>query len=64
MILQTRVMVFLGMISYGIYLWHDGWIERYLHWTGVPGWWAMMEFLAELAIGLVYAWKIGALDWE
>ena len=34
--LQTRVMVFLGMISYGIYLWHDGWIERYLHWTGVP----------------------------
>ncbi|WP_419814657.1 NADH-quinone oxidoreductase subunit A [Glacieibacterium sp.] len=35
-----------------------------LHWTGVPGWWAMMEFLAELAIGLVYAWKIGALDWE
>lgn len=35
-----------------------------LHWTGQAGWWAMMEFLAELAIGLVYAWKIGALDWE
>ena len=35
-----------------------------LHWTGVPGWLAMMQFLAELAIGLIYAWKIGALEWE
>ncbi len=35
-----------------------------LHWSGVPGWWAMMEFLGELAIGLVYAWKVGALEWE
>ena len=31
--LQTRVMVFLGSISYGIYLWHEGWIDRYLSWT-------------------------------
>ena len=31
--LQTRVMVFLGSISYGIYLWHEGWIDRYLNWT-------------------------------
>ena len=29
--LQTRVMVYLGMISYGIYLWHEAWIDRYLH---------------------------------
>jgi peptidoglycan/LPS O-acetylase OafA/YrhL len=34
--LQTRVMVFLGIVSYGIYLWHEAWIDRYLHWTGVP----------------------------
>ena len=33
--LQTRVMVYLGMISYGIYLWHEGWIDRYLQWTGL-----------------------------
>lgn len=32
--------------------------------TGLTGWIVMMEFLAELAIGLVYAWKMGALDWE
>ena len=31
---------------------------------GWAGWATMMIFLAELAIGLVYAWKKGALDWE
>ena len=31
------------------------------HWTG---WIAMMIFLAELGLGLAYAWKKGALDWE
>ena len=32
--------------------------------TGWTGWIAMMVFLFELAIGLAYAWKKGALDWE
>ncbi len=31
---------------------------------GWAGWATMMIFLAELALGLVYAWKKGALDWE
>jgi len=31
---------------------------------GWAGWATMMVFLAELALGLVYAWKKGALDWE
>jgi len=31
---------------------------------GWAGWGAMMIFLAELALGLVYAWKKGALEWE
>lgn len=35
-----------------------------LHWGGEAAWWAMMEFLGELAIGLVYAWKVGALEWD
>ena len=33
----------------------------HLGWTA---WGAMMVFIAELALGLVYAWKKGALDWE
>ena len=35
-----------------------------LHWTGVFGWVSMMVFLGILAIGFVYEWKKGALDWE
>jgi len=31
---------------------------------GIAGWAAMMVFLAELTIGYVYAWKVGALEWE
>ncbi|WP_425229854.1 NADH-quinone oxidoreductase subunit A [Sphingomonas sp.] len=33
----------------------------HLGWTA---WTAMMVFIAELALGLVYAWKKGALEWE
>ena len=32
--------------------------------TGWTGWGAMMVFLAELALGLAYTWKKGALEWE
>lgn len=32
--------------------------------TGWAGWAAMMIFLAELSLGLAYAWKKGALSWE
>ena len=35
-----------------------------LDFTGWAGWLAMMIFLAELALGFVYAWKKGALEWE
>jgi len=32
--------------------------------VGVYGWTVVMIFLAELFVGLIYAWKKGALDWE
>jgi NADH-quinone oxidoreductase subunit A len=32
--------------------------------SGWAGWGAMMIFLAELGLGLAYAWKKGALEWE
>ncbi len=31
---------------------------------GWVAWISMMVFIAELTLGLVYAWKVGALDWE
>jgi NADH-quinone oxidoreductase subunit A len=34
---------------------------REIGWTG---WTSMMIFLAELALGYIYAWKKGALEWE
>ena len=35
-----------------------------LDFSGWPGWIAMMIFIAELGLGLAYAWKKGALEWE
>jgi NADH-quinone oxidoreductase subunit A len=35
-----------------------------LDFTGWPGWLTMMVFIFELVIGLAYAWKVGALEWE
>ena len=35
-----------------------------LDFTKWTGWVAMMIFLAELGLGLAYAWKKGALEWE
>ena len=35
-----------------------------LEWTGWAGWTGMMIFFGELVLGLVYAWKKGALEWE
>lgn len=31
---------------------------------GWAGWTTMMIFIFELVLGLIYAWKKGALDWE
>lgn len=35
-----------------------------LSFVGSEGLWSMVDFLVELFIGYVYAWKIGALEWE
>jgi NADH-quinone oxidoreductase subunit A len=35
-----------------------------LNQIGAIGFWTMLDFLLELGIGLIYAWKIGSLEWE
>lgn len=32
--------------------------------VGLFGFWSMMVFLAVLAVGFIYEWKKGGLDWE
>ena len=31
---------------------------------GSVGFWSMLDFIIELTIGFIYAWKIGSLEWE
>ena len=33
-LVQLKPMAFVGMVSYGIYLWHDHWIVEALRWSG------------------------------
>jgi len=35
-----------------------------LNQIGLVGFWSMIDFLIELGVGLVYAWRIGSLEWE
>jgi NADH-quinone oxidoreductase subunit A len=30
----------------------------------VEGFWCMIDFIVELLAGFIYAWEVGALDWE
>lgn len=39
------------------------WVVSITHVSSM-GLWVMIDFLIELSIGFVYAWKIGALEWE
>ena len=34
--LQWRPVAYTGLVSYGMYLWHEGWLEKWLAWTGRP----------------------------
>jgi peptidoglycan/LPS O-acetylase OafA/YrhL len=34
--LQFRPIVLLGVVSYGVYLWHESWINMVMRWTGSP----------------------------
>lgn len=30
----------------------------------IEGFWGMIDFIIELLVGFIYAWEVGALDWE
>ena len=42
-VLQNRVVAALGVVSYGVYLWHQAWIQMFLNWShdrlfAIPFW--------------------------
>ena len=39
------------------------WVISLSH-ISLLGFWSMADFIAELGVGFIYAWKIGALTWE
>lgn len=39
------------------------WAVSISHLTSL-GFWTMADFIVELGVGFLYAWKIGALEWE
>ena len=62
--LQLRPMVYLGMISYGIYLWHQAFIEKVHQWGG----WAKQPlpngpFLETLIPALALTIVVASLSW-
>jgi peptidoglycan/LPS O-acetylase OafA/YrhL len=59
--LSARVMVGLGLISYGIYLWHEAWIDVYLNWRGLP--FAGSDMLTLLAACLALTIPTAALSY-
>jgi peptidoglycan/LPS O-acetylase OafA/YrhL len=34
--LRSRPVAYVGLVSYGVYLWHEGWLDKWLQWTGRP----------------------------
>jgi peptidoglycan/LPS O-acetylase OafA/YrhL len=60
-LLQTKPLVFLGTVSYGIYLWHESWIAMFLRWTGDPIF--TMSFLGLLGFVVATATAAAALSY-
>lgn len=57
--IYALVFVIFDVETIFIYPWAVGFRQ-----LGLPGFVEMMIFLAILAVGLVYAWKKGALEWD
>ncbi|HEY3670499.1 MAG TPA: acyltransferase family protein [Acidimicrobiia bacterium] len=52
--LQLRVVVAVGLISYGIYLWHELWINEFLAWTGDTFGFSNLFWMSVVAVTLTF----------
>ncbi|MBM3662114.1 MAG: acyltransferase [Actinobacteria bacterium] len=60
-VLANRVAIWLGLISYGIYLWHEAFQDLFLRWTGDEP--LRAPFLGMLVWTLVLSIVAGAASW-
>ncbi len=60
-VLRQRVLVFLGVVSYGIYLWHQSWIGQATKWQYQPLFHANMLLL--VVFGLAASTATAAASW-
>jgi NADH-quinone oxidoreductase subunit A len=35
-----------------------------LSYMSIDGFWGMLDFIIELLVGFIYAWEVGALEWD
>ena len=54
-LLQSRPFVALGMVSYGIYLWHEPWILQVIRWSHRPLFNQSFWWLTGIVIALTFA---------
>jgi peptidoglycan/LPS O-acetylase OafA/YrhL len=59
--LRWPPVVYLGLISYGIYLWHQGWIEKAESWQGRP----VFHSSFPAVVTVAFAWTLvtASLSW-
>jgi peptidoglycan/LPS O-acetylase OafA/YrhL len=60
-LLGNGVMVWLGLVSYGIYLWHEAWMFQYLKWTDQPE--LNAGFVGLLVVSLTLTIITAAISW-
>ena len=57
----NRVAVWLGLISYGVYIWHKAWMNKYLEWTDqLP---LQASFKGMMLATVVLSIAAGAVSW-
>lgn len=60
-LLANPVAVWLGLISYGIYIWHEAFQDVYLRWTGQPA--LAASFVGMMVVTAVASVVAGAASW-
>ncbi len=60
-LLRQRAVIFLGVVSYGIYLWHQTWILQATQWDSRPDF--QSDMLLLVVFGVAAATATAALSW-